>query len=547
VLILFVKEGKNIIFISKEKHSSYFSKFKELLSRITIAKQVQWGFYGLFIILLITAMIILENTNQILNKIENLDKNIIPIVQSNERITRNMLRREKNIYGWQSGIVALKETGDIISKDINSIKKHRIEVDILKELDQIDGLAAEIDDKINKLSKSEVDGIERRLLFSELTGIISKFNQKNSSLVRENWDELSKNMSSIVDSALNIRKRAIIITTISLLVSLLLVILSNKRITNVTDDIKAKTFQAATRGDKINSSAQKMKDRADNVDQRINHSFQIIKNSIKADKEVFFTISQISSSINEVSTGANSLNTQAEEILDAAQLTYESIEEADDQITLAHKIIYETVDIMEKLKLSLAKIDKISDKIRGITDQTNLLALNASIEAARSGENGKGFAVVADEIKILADESLLATNSVKSIIKEIDEVSEQAIINMVDKDDSMSIINIFSKVNSLSRGIVTKMGKVIGSAKEQLHSTQQINRVTQGIAASSSKVSTQIESTLDRTNQLEYTMEEVVNLNNDLLASIDSQSIQYQQQLKLINNIIVANQKLKNR
>ena len=78
-------------------------------------------------------------------------------------------------------------------------------------------------------------------------------------------------MSSIVDSALNIRKRAIIITTISLLVSLLLVILSNKRITNVTDDIKAKTFQAATRGDKINSSAQKMKDRADNVDQRINH------------------------------------------------------------------------------------------------------------------------------------------------------------------------------------------------------------------------------------------------------------------------------------
>ncbi|WP_434389414.1 methyl-accepting chemotaxis protein [Melittangium boletus] len=65
------------------------------------------------------------------------------------------------------------------------------------------------------------------------------------------------------------------------------------------------------------------------------------------------------------------------------------------------------------------QIGKITTTVKDLADQSNMLALNAAIEAVRSGEHGKGFAVVAREIRILADQSIKATNSVRDILLDI--------------------------------------------------------------------------------------------------------------------------------
>jgi methyl-accepting chemotaxis protein len=65
------------------------------------------------------------------------------------------------------------------------------------------------------------------------------------------------------------------------------------------------------------------------------------------------------------------------------------------------------------------QIASITTTVKDLADQSNMLALNAAIEAVRSGEHGKGFGVVAKEIRSLADQSIRATNNVRSILQDI--------------------------------------------------------------------------------------------------------------------------------
>ena len=105
-------------------------------------------------------------------------------------------------------------------------------------------------------------------------------------------------------------------------------------------------------------------------------------------------------------------------------------------MVVVHENWETTIDTMTKLAKSIhdvntdiQNIEKIIKVIAGIADQTNLLALNASIEAARAGESGRGFAVVANEVRKLAEKSDDSAKDITSIIKTIQEKSNE----MVDK------------------------------------------------------------------------------------------------------------------
>lgn len=85
----------------------------------------------------------------------------------------------------------------------------------------------------------------------------------------------------------------------------------------------------------------------------------------------------------------------------------------------------ETENSIERLKIAMGEVSEFAQTIGNITSQTNLLALNASIEAARAGEHGKGFAVVAEEVRILAENSKKASESIKEIISNIGKLIEK--------------------------------------------------------------------------------------------------------------------------
>ena len=142
--------------------------------------------------------------------------------------------------------------------------------------------------------------------------------------------------------------------------------------------------------------------------------------------ETASSMDQITGYAVEIEKSALELHTKAknaaEKILDIHhKLTKESKEVSCGPVVdsdLDSDLKAELEESLERVKV-VEEINSLSDTIMGIMNQTNLLALNAAIEAARAGEAGRGFSVVADEIRNLSEQSSESVAKIRSITSEV--------------------------------------------------------------------------------------------------------------------------------
>ena len=115
----------------------------------------------------------------------------------------------------------------------------------------------------------------------------------------------------------------------------------------------------------------------------------------------------------------NKMVNASNKALEDVSLGAKAMEELHNQALNVENDNKETVAYAQALNERTKSVADILGTIVNISSQTNLLALNASIEAARAGEAGKGFAVVADEIRVLAEQTQLATENIREILTEL--------------------------------------------------------------------------------------------------------------------------------
>ncbi|WP_194192096.1 methyl-accepting chemotaxis protein [Clostridium chrysemydis] len=213
----------------------------------------------------------------------------------------------------------------------------------------------------------------------------------------------------------------------------------------------------------------------------------------------------------------NSNNKNLDTVLDSKEQSYSSFEE-----------LKSTID---KLIGGVKNISTFLNDINQIAEQTNLLSLNAAIEAARAGEAGKGFAVVSDEIRTLSSDTQIATEKIRDIINQIDNLvgETKTTLDVTEKlntdennyfklmassfsemetslNEMVSITNMISNEINL---VNEKKNAVLTSISEVSDSSQQIAAITEELSASANEQSLTFDTINTSASELQFTAEDV--------------------------------------
>ena len=129
-----------------------------------------------------------------------------------------------------------------------------------------------------------------------------------------------------------------------------------------------------------------------------------------------------------------------------------------------------TIEAMDEISGSSAKVVEIISVIDEIAFQTNLLALNAAVEAARAGEQGRGFSVVASEVRQLAGRSASAAKEIKMLIE--DSVEKVNGGTSLVKESGRELAGIVESIAELS-GFVSSIST---ASNEQSIGVAEINK-----------------------------------------------------------------------
>ena len=215
-------------------------------------------------------------------------------------------------------------------------------------------------------------------------------------------------------------------------------------------------------------------------------------------------------SIEQMKSMADRITAQSKEMIVIADNTTDAMKEyvklMDDAVDSMNAIkgtSNTTSESIDNLTSCMKEISSFADAISNITTQTNLLALNASIEAARAGDEGRGFAVVAEQVRVLAEQSKAASDSITSMIQSIDEVIDKAKSAIVNNQTSViEGIEIISSAKQRAEHIHDLQGETKDKAQQVFDYSKSTKQHAIEIVSQAEAITSGVQNTLAQTNEI---------------------------------------------
>lgn len=239
---------------------------------------------------------------------------------------------------------------------------------------------------------------------------------------------------------------------------------------------------------------------AESIEQISQSSFDTAKN-IQYQTELSSHISDIITELQTISSTIQSNVKQSVESTQTGKTQIDELTSHTEQVIHVNDSVY---DEMNALKEKISGIQSIIQTIADISTQTNLLSLNASIEAARAGEAGKGFAVVANEIRVLSDNTSIATKKIESVLHDFVSSIELTSAYVTDAVENIKQENYYiQNVNQDFEDIQNMLNITDSSVRTLELKCQDLTTANSGImehisnlSATSEEVAAQSESTV---------------------------------------------------
>lgn len=162
----------------------------------------------------------------------------------------------------------------------------------------------------------------------------------------------------------------------------------------------------------------------------------------------------------------------------------------------------ETAKYVSALIERTKAVEDILGTITSISTQTHLLALNASIEAARAGDAGKGFDVVAEEIRMLSEQTKVATENITAILAELNKDVEQVNVSLTHS------VQTIEEQNELIKETKGKFDAIDSGVNQLMTTINDFKRVIDGITEASTVIA-------DGVTELSANSEEVAATSSD--------------------------------
>ncbi len=234
--------------------------------------------------------------------------------------------------------------------------------------------------------------------------------------------------------------------------------------------------------------------------------------------------SELASTSGQLAQNAEDVRGLCDETLEASAKGKDEMESMTRNVSTLNNTINELTELIRSTAKSIEEITGITDTINAISEQTNLLSLNASIEAARAGEMGKGFAVVASEVGVLANQSSMATDTIRRLIddvtKNIADINRKADTCVSDME---ACLNGVQGANESFNLIYDDVAKATDGISEIASGIERINDVASNNAATTKEQASNISEVLglsdmivSESNKLRSETENITNISENL-------------------------------